>query len=41
MKLVSILYGIKGVRRMIEIEWVVFFLLGAMAAYMGFLMGRS
>jgi len=25
---------------MIEVEWVVFFLLGAMAAYMGFLIGE-
>ena len=30
----------KRMRMMIEVEWVVFFLLGAMASYMGFLMGE-
>lgn len=31
----------KRMRMMIEVEWVVFFLLGAMASYMGFLMGKG
>jgi hypothetical protein len=39
----NILYllHIRRGERMIEVEWIVFFLLGAMASYMGFLMGKG